>query len=220
MLNTLEADSIQLRYDNRKILQSVYLKLETGKVTGILGRNGCGKSSLLKILYGEITRCQKSVRVNRRALLSSYRDPSVMRMLPHWSFIPQDLTLARVFDDFKLNFRRFVSLFPEFENRERYKVAELSGGSVRIVEVYCMLVCCTQFTLLDEPFTHLSPRSVEVMSEVIREEKKNKGILITDHDYRTILALSDTLCLLLNGTLYPVCDEVDLVRYGYLPGRN
>ena len=52
MIHTLEADGIQLDYNGRKILSDIYLKCETGKIIGLLGRNGCGKSSLMKIIYG------------------------------------------------------------------------------------------------------------------------------------------------------------------------
>jgi ABC-type sugar transport system ATPase subunit len=52
MTNILEVDSILLEFDLKRVLQDVYLKSETGKVTGLLGRNGSGKSCLMKILFG------------------------------------------------------------------------------------------------------------------------------------------------------------------------
>ncbi|GAA4434446.1 hypothetical protein GCM10023091_09420 [Ravibacter arvi] len=53
MPHILEVDGVFLTFGLKKILQRVYLKAETGKVTGLLGRNGTGKSSLLKVIYGE-----------------------------------------------------------------------------------------------------------------------------------------------------------------------
>ena len=70
MENILETDSVQLSFGNRTILNSIYIKSVTGRVTGILGRNGCGKSCLLKIIFGEISTCEKSVRING---LASYK---------------------------------------------------------------------------------------------------------------------------------------------------
>ena len=50
MINTLEVDSVILDFGSRRILQDVYLKSETGKITGLLGGNGSGKSCLMKII--------------------------------------------------------------------------------------------------------------------------------------------------------------------------
>ena len=71
MENRLEIDSVQLSFGEKAILKSIYIKSETGKVTGILGRNGCGKSCLLKLIFGEIHSSEKSVRINGEALYSN-----------------------------------------------------------------------------------------------------------------------------------------------------
>ena len=54
MTNTLEVDSVILEFDSKRVLHNVYLKSETGKVTGLLGRNGTGKSCLMKILFSSL----------------------------------------------------------------------------------------------------------------------------------------------------------------------
>lgn len=63
MKNILEIDSVILEYGLKRILQNVYLKTETGKITGLLGRNGSSKSSLMKILFGELNPSNKSIRL-------------------------------------------------------------------------------------------------------------------------------------------------------------
>jgi ABC-type lipopolysaccharide export system ATPase subunit len=73
------------------------------------------------------------------------------------------------------------------------------------------------FCLLDEPFTHLSPKNVDLFTGLINEEKRKKGIIITDHLYRSVVHVSDDLYLLREGTMYKVNDTRDLVRLGYLP---
>lgn len=82
MLHTLEVDSVILEFDSKRILQDVYLKSETGKITGLLGRNGTGKSCLMNIIYGVLIPNDKSVRLNRVSYYDNYRDPLDMRYLP------------------------------------------------------------------------------------------------------------------------------------------
>ena len=55
-----EIDNVELYFDDKAILKAAYVKAETGKVTGLLGRNGSGKSSLLKILFGSLKPKYKS----------------------------------------------------------------------------------------------------------------------------------------------------------------
>ena len=64
----LEVDNIELNFDQTSILQGIYLKAETQKVTCILGRNGCGKSSLLKIIFGSLKAKYSLVRLNKNPI--------------------------------------------------------------------------------------------------------------------------------------------------------
>ena len=52
-----EIDNVELQFRNKPILSGIYLKSETGKVTGILGNNGCGKSSLMEIIFIVVPSC-------------------------------------------------------------------------------------------------------------------------------------------------------------------
>jgi ABC-type sugar transport system ATPase subunit len=72
MTHCLEADSIQLEFNGRRILSDIYLKCETGRITGLLGRNGEGKSCLMQIIYGTLA-CEKSVRIDGVSALSAYK---------------------------------------------------------------------------------------------------------------------------------------------------
>ena len=140
MKNSLEVDSVILEFGFKRILQDVYLKSETGKTTGLLGRNGSGKSSLMKILFGELIPDSKSIRVNGRALLGTYRSPREMRYLPQDNFIPGTLTVARVLMDFELDFGDLITNFSDLSNHRNSKLRNLSGGQRRIIEIYSILV--------------------------------------------------------------------------------
>lgn len=215
MTHLLETDSIQLEFGLRKVLSDIYLKVETGSITGLLGRNGAGKSCLMNIIYGSLEATGKSVRLDGKAIFHAYRFPDVLLYLPQFSFIPNRLKVSRVFDDFELDYNLFQHHFPGFGNKFTSRIRELSGGQRRLMEVYVIVKASTRFVLLDEPFSHIMPVQIEKMKEVLEEEKANKGILITDHLYRHITDISDSLYVLTNGKTYLTTDMSDLETLGY-----
>jgi ABC-type multidrug transport system ATPase subunit len=215
MKNILEVDSVILEFDKKRVLQNVYLKSETGKVTGLLGRNGTGKSCLMKILFGELVPNDKSIRINGKSLISSYRSPNDLRYLPQTKFIPDYLTIKRIFNDFKLDFADLISHFPEFEKYFRVKLKNLSQGERRIIEIYLILVSQTKFCMLDEPFSHVMPIHVDTIKKLISREKENKGIILTDHLYKHIIDICDNIYVIQGGKTYLTNNIKDIENLGY-----
>jgi len=216
MLHTLEVDSVILDFDTKRVLQNVYLKSETGKITGLLGRNGSGKSCLMNIIYGELIPNDKSIRLDGKSLFDQNRNPEDMRYLPQFRFIPKSLTIKRIFKDFELDFADFTSSFPDFEQFYHVKISKLSGGERRIVEIYTLLASKTKFCMLDEPFSQVMPTHIDTIKNLIVREKQNKGIIITDHLYKHIVDICDSLYVINNGETYLTKDLKDLEKYEYI----
>jgi ABC-type multidrug transport system ATPase subunit len=212
----LEFDGVQFRYDEHPLLSGIYVKCEQGKVTGLLGRNGSGKSTLLKIVFGAIRTDVLSVRIDQISISPPAFKSLKIAYLPQENFIPNNLSLRAIMKLFEINEEELFDDFPELQISVLLKANELSGGWHRLFEVLLILNSKASFCLLDEPFTGLAPAIVERLQEVIRYKKQTKGILITDHLYRQVISLSDSLYLLTNGKTYFVKDESDLVQRGYL----
>lgn len=214
MTHTLEADSIQLAFNSRKILSSIYLKCETGKITGLLGRNGQGKSCLMKIIYGSL-KCDKSVRFDNIAQFEAFKRPDLLLYLPQFNFVPKSLSLKRIFKDFELDYSNFEQRFPEFATKYKSTIGSLSGGEHRLVELYIIITSLSWFAMLDEPFTHLHPIQIEKVKELLLEAKQNKGLLVTDHMYRHIIDICDNLCMLTDGKTHLTKSMQDIEVLGY-----
>lgn len=214
MNHVLEVDSVQLQFHGKRILSDIYLTCATGKITGLLGKNGQGKSCLLRIIYGSLP-CEKSVRFDHISIRESFRRPDLLVYLPQFNFIPKSLSLGRVFQDYGLNYSEFQNRFPEFTAKDKSSVGNFSGGERRLIELYVILKSPSQFAILDEPFTHLSPLHTEKVKELLTEEKANKGLLITDHMYRHVIDVYDSLYILANGQTYVTKDITDIENFGY-----
>ena len=216
MVHKLEVDSVILEFGSHRVLQDVYFTNETGKITGILGRNGCGKSCLMNIIYGVLPINDKSIRIDGQAIFDGFRNPEIFRYLPQFNYMPKDFRIRRIFVDFRLDFARFITYFPEFEKYYKMRLGQLSGGERRLIEVYAILASKTKFCMLDEPFSHIMPLHVEALKEIMLEEKKDKGIIITDHMHRYITDISDHLYVIANGKTYLTKGIEDLKTLGYI----
>jgi lipopolysaccharide export system ATP-binding protein len=216
MMHKLEADSILLEFDSRKILSDIYLNSETGKITGLLGRNGEGKTCLLNIIYGSLEPENKSIRIDNKFILHPFKHPELLLYLPQFNFLPKSLRLKRIFRDFNIDFTFFKKDFPDTTLDHSSKVKELSGGELRLIEAYLIIRSKTKFVMLDEPFSHIMPVHVEKIKEILKEEKNNKGILLTDHMYRHITDISDDLYVLSGRKTHLVKESEDLERFGYV----
>lgn len=161
MSHKLEADSIQLDFNLRRILSDVYIRCDTGTITGLLGRNGQGKTCLMNIIYGNLLPVSKSVRFDNVSIIHAFKHPHLLLFLPQFGFLPGSLSLKRVFSDFNLSFAEFEKHFPEFHLKYNQSINNLSGGQRRLTEVYIIIKSNTHFALLDEPFSHLMPIHIE-----------------------------------------------------------
>jgi len=215
MINSLEIDSVRLLYGDREILNNVYLKAETGRITGLLGRNGSGKSSLLNLIFGMV-KGDKSLRINKEPIIGNKRKPKDIRMLPQFNFTPKHMRIIQAFNEFRVDFDEFSNIFKEFGHSPMQRFNELSGVNARIIETYLILKSDSRFCILDEPFLFLSPKYIDILMNIIRIEKDNKGIILTDHLYKNVIELSDELYFAKDCVIHKIDNLEKLEKLGYL----
>ncbi|MCM5664438.1 ATP-binding cassette domain-containing protein [Galbibacter mesophilus] len=212
----LEIDNIELYYSDKKILSGVYFENEIGKVTGVLGRNGCGKSSLLKIIFGSLKPKYKLLRLDKKPILKPFYKTGLVTYLPQHSLLPKNLKLKDALFMMSVSWNDFVEVFPSFESYKEMNPKEISGGELRVIETYIVIKSSAKFILLDEPFSHIAPLFIEKIIKLIKEESPRKGIIITDHLHEHVIELCDELYLLKNGHTKLITSRNGLVSEHYL----
>ena len=213
---TLEIDSVDLEFDGKKVLYGIYIKSERGKVTGILGRNGSGKTSLLRILFGDLKPKYKNIRCNGKCLPRPLYRTGRIAYLPQHPLLPKHLSIHRAFELFNVSWEQFMNLFQSFKEYKKKRIKDLSSGEIRVVETYLVLMSNKEIILLDEPFSFIAPIYVEKFTALINQVKKRSIIILTDHFYNDILAVSETVYLLKNGCSKNIEDMEELKREGYV----
>ena len=212
----LEIDNIELNFKNKQILHGIYLKVETGKVTSLLGRNGSGKTCLLRIIFGSLVPKYKNIRLNGAYQKKELYKTNCIAYLPQHQLLPKTITLSYAFKLFGADWEEFVTIFNSFKPYKKLKTNELSSGELRIIETYLILTMDKEIIILDEPFSFIAPLYVEKIKALIQEKKKSCALLISDHFYCDILAISDTTYLLKNGSSKLITSKEELKNEGYL----
>jgi ABC-type multidrug transport system ATPase subunit len=213
----LEIDSVQKYFGNKNILSDIYLKCETKDVIGLLGRNGSGKSTLLRIIFGIESADFKFVRIDGCVKFKTKDLFGDISYLPQVNFLPNLFSVKKAI---QLSISK--EKIPEFYVDEMIKsildkkIAHLSGGELRYLEIKIILNNSSKFVLLDEPYNGLSPLMVEKVNELIVENSMNKGIVISDHNYENVIKVSNKLVLLKEGKAHHLVCKEELIEKGYL----
>lgn len=213
-MQLLEIDSVNFKYGDRSILSNVYLKVSVGEAVGFLGRNGCGKSTLLKVIFGSLKGENQSVRIDGVYHATPFESGQVMFM-PQEGLFPGFLTIRKACELYQADFQR-MQKHPEVLGYLDFKFDQLSGGISKFIETLIVLYSPAPFILLDEPFSFIAPVLVERLIPTIKEVAKYKGVLLTDHQYKSILATTDRLYLLRNQSIRPVTEVQELRDMGYI----
>ena len=212
---TLKAVNICKTYGERTVVNNVNVKVNRGEIVGLLGPNGAGKTTSFYIITGMIRPLSGSVFLDDMEITSL---PMYKRAQYGVGYLAQDpsvFTKLTVEDNIKLVLEMtsyspekqkdiLENLLSEFsiEHIRKNKAYALSGGERRRTEIARSLVTNPSFILLDEPFAGIDPIAVEDIQKII-EKLKNKGIgvLITDHNVRETLTITDRSYLLYNGEI-------------------
>ncbi len=215
-MDCLEIDNIELNFGATKILKAIYFKAEKGKITGILGSNGSGKTSLLRIIFGELQPKSKLLRIDSKPILTPLYKKGIVKYLPQFHIIPDTISLQEGFKFFNASLVDFLTDFPHFKSQKQHRFSEFSGGEKRLIETYIILKSDAKIVLFDEPFSHLAPLYIKKLKEVLEIEKQHKIIIITDHLYKDILDISNTLYLLKDGWSRLLKSPEELIQYNYV----
>jgi ABC-type multidrug transport system ATPase subunit len=200
------------------LLQDLEIKLTVGEITGLLGRNGCGKSSLMRIIFGKY-----------KADVAAHFDGTSIDLKAHLkhqlvAYLPQDPFLiesSNVVDTVQM-------WYPDPQDQDRIlyeplvhkihnvKVGRLSVGERRFLEFLLVIYTDRPFVLLDEPFSMLAPIQIERVKEIIQQRKSSKGILLSDHYFDNVLNIADRTLALKNSKLTVVETMAHLKQQDYI----
>ena len=212
---TLVAHGLEKTYRRRKVVDAVSLRVRPGEIVGLLGPNGAGKTTTFYMIVGVIKPDRGKIYLAHEDITSL---PIHLRARKGLGYLPQERSLFRRMT-VEENLMAVLQLtdLPRDQREERMEMGlqelgltqirgsrgyQLSGGESRRVEIARALVMAPSVILLDEPFAGVDPIAVLDIQEVIQQIRaKSIGILITDHNVRETLGITDRAYIVSEGRI-------------------
>ena len=224
--DSLFAHDLQKAYGRRRVVDGVSLFVEQGEVVGLLGANGAGKTTTFYMMTGLERAENGRIFLNRRDVTTL---PMYLRARLGLGYLPQEPSIFRkmtaeqnilaVLETMKISradkFARLEELLEEFGifHVRKTRGDALSGGERRRVEIARCLATEPQYILLDEPFAGIDPIAIDDIREIILYLKNHGiGILITDHNVRETLGITDRAYIMAEGKILRSGAPAELVE--------
>jgi len=215
-MRKLETRDLSKSYGGRKVVDDVSVDVQQGEVVGLLGPNGAGKTTSFYMIVGLITPDSGKVLLDGTDVTAL---PMFQRARHGISYLPQEASVFRklsvegnlmaILETLRIpaheRHARMERLIEQLglEKVRRNKGYTLSGGERRRVEIARSLVIEPNFLLLDEPFSGIDPIQVLELQRIIFELKRSGiGILVTDHNVRETLMVTDRAYIINNGKIF------------------
>jgi lipopolysaccharide export system ATP-binding protein len=215
-MTTLETKRLSKTYRSRVVVNDVSLHVRQGEVVGLLGPNGAGKTTSFYMIVGLISPDSGNVLVDGHDITNL---PMYQRARRGISYLPQEASVFRKLT-VEENLKAILETLPMRSHERRARMEQLidelglekvrrsrgymlSGGERRRVEIARSLVISPRFLLLDEPFSGIDPIQVLELQRIIFDLKRTGiGILITDHNVRETLAVTDRAYIINEGRIF------------------
>jgi lipopolysaccharide export system ATP-binding protein len=215
-MKTLETHEISKTYGGRRVVDDVTVYVGQGEVVGLLGPNGAGKTTFFQIVMGLVSPDCGSVTVDGQDITgmpTSQRARRGIGYLPREASVFRDLTVEENLQAVLENrpgsaHDRRESLEQLLDRMDLNKVRRtqgymLAGGDRRRTEIARSLAIHPSFLLLDEPFAGLDGAQVRELQSILGDLKRaGMGLLVTDHNVRETLAVTDRAYIMNNGRIF------------------
>ncbi|MBI5701692.1 LPS export ABC transporter ATP-binding protein [Candidatus Saganbacteria bacterium] len=232
----IKTEKLVKSYNKKRVVDEISIEVSQGEIVGLLGPNGAGKTTTFYMTVGLVKPDSGNVYLGEQNITNL---PMHKRSQHGIGYLPQEASIFRklTVEENILILWELMPQIPKKEYEERLvallnelgvthlreqKAYTLSGGESRRVEIARALATGPSFLLLDEPFTGIDPKTVNDIQQIIRYLKqKGIGILITDHNVRETLAITDRAYIISKGKILvsgnaKTISESDVAKKSYL----
>lgn len=223
----LELKNIHKSFNGKEVLKGVNFSVESGRALGLLGRNGAGKTTSIRIIMDIFHANEGEVLLDGKVFEPSKNQvgylPEERGMYPKKTVLEQMVYFAKLrgFDKTKAvqNAKKWLGRLKVTEYEKR-KMDTLSKGNQQKVQLAATLVCDPDIVVLDEPFSGLDPVNSQILKDVIRELIQNgKIVIFSSHQMSYVEEFCEDIAIINQGEVV-LSGSLDDIKEEYGRGRK
>ena len=217
-LPVLEIKNVHKKYLSHSVLEGVGFSIPRGKIVGLLGPNGCGKTTILKLISGLLQLDEGEIRIN--GICPGQQTKSMISYLPELSYLNDWMKISDIlnlFSDFYADFdrERAEQMLTDLKISKEEKLKTMSKGTKEKVQLILVMSRRASLYLLDEPIGGVDPATREyILHTILKNFDENSSILITTHLIQDVETIFDQVLFLNQGKIV-IDGEVDEIREKY-----
>lgn len=217
-LPVLEIKNVHKKYLSHTVLEGVGFSIPRGKIVGLLGPNGCGKTTILKLISGLLQLDEGEIRIN--GICPGQQTKSMISYLPERSYLNDWMKISDIlnlFSDFYTDFdrERAEQMLTDLKISKEEKLKTMSKGTKEKVQLILVMSRRASLYLLDEPIGGVDPATREyILHTILKNFDENSSILITTHLIQDVETIFDQVLFLNQGKIV-IDGEVDEIREKY-----
>ena len=204
-MKLLECINVNKSFDDKIILKNVNLTIEKGKIIGLLGKNGTGKSTLIKLINDLLTLSSGKILINGKEV--GVETKKVVSYLPERSYLDKTMTVDKVieyFEDFYDNFdsKKARKLLSDLNLDTTLKLSKMSKGMQEKVNFFLVMCRKADLFILDEPLGGVDPATRDyILDTIVNNVNKDSSVIISTHLISDVEKILDEVIFIDNGKI-------------------
>ena len=204
-MELLECKHLYKEFDNKQILKDINLKIPRGKIIGLLGKNGTGKSTLIKLINDLLTPTSGEILINGEK--PGVKSKEIISYLPERTYLDKEMTIKQVikyFEEFYKNFdtQKAIKLLKDLNLDINTKISKMSKGMQEKLQLILVMSRNAELYVLDEPLGGVDPATRDyILDTILSNFSEGASVIISTHVISDIERILDEVIFIDNGEI-------------------
>ena len=213
-MNILECINVNKKYGDKQVLNNINLKVPKGKIVGLLGKNGTGKSTLIKLINDLLTLDSGKILVNGKEI--GIESKKIISYLPERTYLDKTMTVEQVikyFEDFYDNFdsNKARKLLKDLDLDTKQKLSKMSKGMQEKVCLVLVMSRAADLYILDEPLGGVDPATRDyILDTILTNFNEGASVIISTHLITDVERILDEVIFIDKGKIILQSDSDEL----------
>lgn len=214
MMELLECKNLYKSYGDKEVLKNINLTIPRGKIIGLLGKNGMGKTTLLKIINDLLIPSKGEVLINGKTV--GVESKKVISYLPERTYLDKSMSIheaLKFFEEFYDNFdiEKAKRLLKDLDLDENQKISKMSKGMQEKLQLILVISRNAELYILDEPLGGVDPATRDyILDTILNNFNEGASVVISTHLISDIERILDEVIFIDKGKIVLVSDTDSL----------